>query len=1142
MQSVPVIIRARLLGGFHVEVAGQPIGRFRTHKAALLLAYLLRYPQRHSREHLIRLFWNGMPEDSARNNLRVALATLRPLLEPPGIPAGSVLQSGRHWVGLVPEVIETDVARFEEALRQAAITADSEERRRLLEQACALYHGEFLAGYEEPWVQTERERLQQAYETAWQQIQTPPKTPSEFRPRSYSVDAHAPIGDGLGIVLGLEWRDLSGTIPSATRSVLAVTQGVLIESTPTGLRACFRSVENLLKALDTLHRQFRECRFALDVGELRYWMGRYSGVPINTVNALLRVGWEGQILCTERVVLLIPQTRASRTLGLRPLGLYRLPDTGAAEQIYQLDFSGREKEFAPLQAQTPLRRWLVHVPTSFVGREQEKAQLQALLESGQERLITLIGPPGVGKSRLALEAAWQVLPRFGEACWWISLHEPHESITEWLARQQGWEWRGSESFVESLKRVLEGHPALLVLDLAHEISSAQKFELLVLRERLPNLCCLITAPKPVGLEDEQLMVLEPLPVPPSSVTEPTQMLRYASVQLLVERARRAVPNFALTKRNAAAVGNLCRLLEGLPLAIEQASARIASGSLTELVEQIQHSLRWLKERPTGMLNRSLYASLLTTYRLLPNPVQQFFARLSVFRGAFSFADAQALAPAAPVEQWMQALLRFSLVQQEGAQYRLLMPVRLFAEEQLHAFNLWEETKSAHAHYFTTMAIEWGGQPALWLSIERIRPNLEAALEWCAAVLPTRVLECARALLLFWERRGSDRGIYQILCKLPTLLNDPSQQMEAARIAVRLATRRGSIEQAAQLLERWLPLTERFPERLESARLWIAAGFYYWMQGDCAQSQHYLDRALQTLQNLNAPLDMVEAQNHLAVVLWMQGELDASAAMLEQALAIADAHSAPFHRMQVLSNLANVRYQQGLWEAAEGCCMETLLLARRWEDRRTLATQLTNWGAWLKERGEYARARELNMQAFSLWLELNESVGEAAVLGNLAEIAAAEGDYETADHLFRRCLERIMKARIRWYLPQVLEKWAELAAQQGNWRDAYERSCACLFAILTDTGTETKEATILRNLAHMARAQNNPMAAARWLARTECLTGEPCPASDWDALRNYLSESELEAIRREAHHTTREQICEELRPIAEAILHTGEVEP
>ena len=135
--TISPIIRARLLGGFSVEVAGQPVERFRTRKTALLLAYLLRYPQRHSREHLLHLFWNGMPEESARNNLRVALATLRPLLEPPGIPAGSVLQSGRHWVGLNPEVIETDVARFEETLRQAAITADPEAKRRLLDQACA---------------------------------------------------------------------------------------------------------------------------------------------------------------------------------------------------------------------------------------------------------------------------------------------------------------------------------------------------------------------------------------------------------------------------------------------------------------------------------------------------------------------------------------------------------------------------------------------------------------------------------------------------------------------------------------------------------------------------------------------------------------------------------------------------------------------------------------------------------------------------------------------------------------------------------------------------------------------------------------------------------------------------------------------
>jgi predicted ATPase len=1122
------MIRAQLFGELQVEVNGQPIARFRTRKVALLLAYLLRYPQRHPREHLLRLFWGDLPPEPARNNLRVALAMLRRVLEPPGIPMGTLLRADRRAIGLNPELVETDVAAFEDALQRGANASTPAEQRQWLEHACTLYTGDFLAAFDEPWVQAERERLRQLYQEACQHLQPsesalrqPPRDPTHF------VVSHPPCG--LGIVLGLE-RDAPLDRQRAwVRQVITACEGVVVEATATGVRAFFRSIESLLKAFDLLAQQLSDVRFALDVGEVRYQLGRYGGVPLDTVERLLQAGSAGQKLCTERVAILLPQARASVRWQLQHLGCYRLSERGHNEQVYQLDEVGQKRFFAPLQALPPLSRRLIRVPTPFIGREVELVQLQAWVQQPEGGILAIVGAPGVGKSRLALELAWRSAHLVGEARWWVRLHREDESVAEAVARTLGWEWRGQEPFLNSWRATLEGQPALLSIDTDHPLSTQQEAEIQSLVENIPHLRVVVAVQMPPEQVEATPFYLEPLPVPPEGLTEVDALLRYASVRLFVERARRVQPDFRLTPRNAAAVGTLCRQLEGLPLALELAAGRIGTLSLEAIIERLRHSVSWLDRRPKGTMGRSLVASLEASWRLLSEEAQHCLACWSVFRGGFTLPAAQAVAGVPEAADALAELVRASLVQSEEERYRLLEPVRLFVAEQLHARGQETQVYTAHLTYYLGLAKQYGDRAGDWAVMEAERANLEAALAWSMDHAPEQALEALLALLPFYERRGSGQSVYEMVCRLPSRLTEGASLLEAVQVAVRLAVRRGEMEQAGSMLARYLPLTDQFPDSLAAARLWVAAGFYYWMRGDGEQSLLFLQRALQRFSAEEAPLDRAEALVHLGVAHWVREELPAAACAFDEALELVPTEVAPVLRAKAMSNLSAVLYQMGRHAEAEACLQETLQLAQQLGDRRTEASLLNNWSVWLRERGEYARARELCLQANAIWQTLHEGIGEVAALNNLADIARCEGDHQTATTLFYKALERTIRYQLFWYLPRLLQNLAELAEAQGEWDDAIRWQSVRLFASLRYEQPH-QVAPALHALVQLALKTGDLAAAARWLSWLERLE-QAVPDTLRNAVQACVPAELLASHREQVQQASCEQLLEQLRPLA-----------
>lgn len=1126
------MIKAQLLGEFQVQVGGQPLYRFRTHKSAQMLAYLLRYPERHPRERLRALFWGELPYDAAQNNLRVSLAHLRRLLEPSGIPAGSVLWSDRRCVGLNPSAIETDVAAFERAIQQAEQAETASERLRLLKEARCLYQDEFLKGFSEPWVLVERERLQQQFHRMMQQLQ-PPASISGGSPRA-TPTPNATFPSGLGLVLGIESEEPLSSKRSWIEQVLRVCHGGCLELSASAFRAFFSSLHNLLKALDVFSEALPNAYFALDVGELRYTLGRYSGLPLETVEQLLRVGSSGQILCSERVALLLPQIRSAPRFGSHHLGCFRLGGRAGNEQIYQLDRAGHERTYPPLRALSPIQRHLVAAPTAFIGREIECSLLQTWLQNHPGGLMTLVGAPGVGKSRLMLETAWQSEALFGQAVWWITLQKPADSPPELLARQLGWPWQGLTPLATRLNAVLEGQPALLLIDAALHLSQEQTAALQQLKLAIPSLSCMVASQSPTGLEDEQCYFIEPLSLPQEKADSVEELMRSSAVRLFVERAQRAAPTFRLTKHNVEFVRKLSLQLEGLPLAIELTAARVANYSLEEIAHQLNHSLEWAKTRPSGTLSHSLYASLEAAYRDLPQEAKQLLQYLSCFKGKVSRDAIGAVFSSSNADDVLQCLTRASLLLRENGHYRMLNVVRSFVQQQIPSDAERQRMHLTCLQYHIQFVQKMQSSSPTWSQLEQERSNYESALEWGVQHAPTEALQLVNALAPFWERCGCGQTTEELIQALIQQLSSPEARLQAARLLLELAIRRGESKQATETLKQFLPVAEFLAETESAVRFWITTGFYYWMQGQIEQSIQYLQRATRLADILDAPLEKAEALNHLGVALWIKEDLDGAACALEEALEIASPERAPVLRFKALSNLANVLHQRQEHSQAEACLVSTLQLARQTGDRRTIATLLTNWSVWLREQGEYARARELCTQAAALWQELNEGIGEAATLNNLADIALHEKDLTTASTLFTRSLQCILRYRLLWYLPKISANLAEVAALQGDLQQAIQWQTVRLYTSLCFS-QESHITDVLDKLIQFAIDSEDSHEACSWYSLRCSLTDQPIPDCLFNRLKNLVTPCTEVKASKGQQSTLRQLLMKQLFPTVEQVL-------
>ena len=516
--------------------------------------------------------------------------------------------------------------------------------------------------------------------------------------------------------------------------------------------------------------------------------GDYVGPVVNRTARLLDIGHGGQVLVTAAAYALLAD-RLPGGIGLRDLGEQRLKDLGRAERVFQVTGSGLAEGFGVLRSldDPALRHNLPSQATSFVGRTAELAELRALV-SGGSRLVTIAGPGGIGKSRLALQVAADALDGTGDGVWLAELAPVTEP--ELVARTAAAALRVSEApgrpMLGTLTDAIGDRDLLLILDNAEQVLGAVAELADAVIRSCPRVCLLVTSREPLGLSGEHVFRVPGLAVPPADLAAPDRLAAFESVQLFAEHAALHRRGFIVDDASAAAVAAICVRLDGIPLALELAAARLGSLSVSEINARLDQRFRLLTTGNRTALPRhqTLRALIDWSYDLLSSEEQIVFDRLSVFAGGWTLDAAEAVASGGDVAEWqvldlLAALVGKSLVQAEvihgSTRYRLLETVRHYAAERLalRAGSDLQDARVAHRdHYLSlveTAAARLRGPDELhWLDrIEAEFDNIRAALAFSIADPDSAGpgLRLAAGLKWFCYMRGHSGEIIEALSVL-----------------------------------------------------------------------------------------------------------------------------------------------------------------------------------------------------------------------------------------------------------------------------------------------------------------------------------------------------------------------------------------
>ncbi|MGI8771490.1 MAG: tetratricopeptide repeat protein, partial [Acidobacteriaceae bacterium] len=719
--------------------------------------------------------------------------------------------------------------------------------------------------------------------------------------------------------------------------------------------------------------------------------------------------------------------------------------------------------------------------TPFVGREKELAALTGLLQWPDVQLVTLTGPGGIGKTRLALQAARELAGHFPGGIYMIPLASLNDAalvpvlIAETLGlRESGGEsggqaegQSGGQFPFEVLREYLQNPlcpPMLLLFDNFEHLTAAAPTVADLLTAG-PNLKVLVTSRAPLHLYGEREFPVPTLGVPDLQPMLPLEALvRYPSVSLFRKRARAVKPDFEITEENSTAVATICVQLDGLPLAIELAAARIKLLSPSAMQVRLGSRLHLLTggARDLPARQQTLRGAMDWSYDLLNTAEQRLFRRLSLFVGGCTLEAVEAVCDTRgdlelDVFDGMASLVDKSLVQQweRGAgepRFTMLKTIRDYGLEQLAPSGEEEATRRAHAAYYLVLAEEAiaGGAEAAhaeWLErVEMEHDNLRAALRWLTQTEDADWgMRLANALFPFWEARehlaeGRDR--------LHRLLRLPGA---AARSRKRIRTL-------------------------------FAAGALAGDQGDYAAAEELLEESLGIARELKDNHGVAVSLNALAAIFHARGELAAAGALFEESLAACRELGDRMAAARTLSNLAGVVRLQGDYARARSLYEECGASFAELGDRTGMAWSLDHQGDVAREQGEAETARALYEQSLAAFRALRDSSGIAGTVADLGDLALERKDYCAARTLYEESLRVFERLGSKRGIARVLECFACLAVSEAKPERSLHLAgaAAALRQTIGALLNFAERARLEQDLGAARQAMSNTAGASAWM--------------------------------------------------------------
>jgi predicted ATPase/class 3 adenylate cyclase len=858
-------------------------------------------------------------------------------------------------------------------------------------------------------------------------------------------------------------------------------------------------------------------RMGLHTGEARIAESSYVGMDVHRAARICAAGHGGQTLLSDTVAALVTKDLPDG-VSLRDLGEHRLKDLAHPHRLFQALAPDLPPDFPPLKSLEARPNNLRLQLSSFIGREHAIAEVKESLS--RARLVTLTGAGGSGKTRLALKVAAEGLDKYADGVWWVDLGSlaDLQLVPQTVASVLSIPEQPGRRLVDTLVDHLHDRTLLLVLDNCEHLLSACAELTDALLRHCPSLRILVTSREGLGIAGETLYPVPSLSVPGQRTTSLDRLRQYEAVQLFTERSTAVLASFRVTQRNADAVAQICRRLDGIPLAIELAAARVKVLPVEQIASRLDEQFRLLTGGSRVALPRhqTLRAAMDWSHNLLSEQERAMLRRLSVFAGGWTLEAAEAvcagsdLAPSEVLDLLTHLVDKSLVIAEEHdgkGRYRFLETVRQYGRDRLLGSGDTDRIRSRHRDYFLALLEEagphigWhaGAEQTSWLDrLEAEYDNLRAAMEWSLQSGDMdRLLGPFKTLEEFWEVRG--------------YWSEGLQSLEPVLLATN-GTRSS--------LRAWA---------LEAASVWERR------LGEISRAVALIEEAVAVNRALGDNAGLADSLRRLGLVMYRQGNYRRATALFEESnslLKLDDRRDKGRYAFTLY--LLGVVYRlRGDYQKAEALCKESLILNRTLGRTEYVARALDGLGLVALCVGDYDRASSLCQEALAIARQEGYKYGALAHLNSLGLISCATDDFARAITVGEEGLSLARDLGEKGGVARALTVLARAAFHQGHLNRAATLYAESLI-IFRDREEKLGVAQCLEGLGVIA-VRRTPDRAARLLAAAESVReaiGAPLPpfehakqANSVNCIRDVLSAPALTAAWTEGRAMTLEQAVE-----------------